>query len=85
MPSYDLRCDACGLNFEVFHPRFLREGDRTCPGCGSRSVAQRLTGFITSRPARDNPNPTVTGFAQHTCHAGCAHAHRAPNGEIVPP
>lgn len=85
MPSYDLHCDGCGLDFEVFRQRFLRDDDRVCPGCGSHGVSQVLTAFITSRPARDNPDPSVTGYAQHTCHAGCAHARRAPNGEIIPP
>jgi putative FmdB family regulatory protein len=85
MPSYDLTCDACGLEFEVFRQRFLTEQDMVCRGCGSTSVSRRLSGFITSRPARDSPDPRVTGFAQHTCHAGCAHARRAPSGEIVPP
>ena len=85
MPSYDLHCESCGLNFEVFRPRFLRDDDMVCVGCEGVDVTQRLTGFITSRPARDNPEPSVTGFAQHTCHAGCSHARRTPSGEIVPP
>ncbi|MDH3724424.1 MAG: zinc ribbon domain-containing protein [Thermoleophilia bacterium] len=85
MPTYDLTCSSCNLDFEVFHQRFLTEEDMVCVGCGSTGVEHRLTGFITSRPARDNPNPTVTGYAQHTCHAGCSHARKAPNGEVIPP
>ena len=85
MPTYDLSCGACGLDFEVFRQRFLTDDERVCVGCGSREVSQRLGGFVTSRPARDNPDPSVTGFAQHTCHAGCSHARRAPSGEIIPP
>ena len=85
MPSYDLTCGSCGLNFEVFRQRFLREEDRVCTGCGAAGATQRMSGFITSRPARDNPNPSVTGFAQHTCHAGCSHARTAPNGDVIPP
>lgn len=85
MPTYDLHCASCGLNFDVFRQRFLRDEDMQCIGCGSGDVTQRLTGFITSRPSRDNPDPTVTGFAQHTCHAGCAHARRTPSGDVIPP
>ena len=85
MPTYDLHCPSCGLDFEVFRPRFLRPEDMACVGCGRAGATQRLTGFITSCPARDNPDPAVTGFAQHTCHAGCSHARRTPSGEIVPP
>lgn len=85
MPTYDLHCHGCGLDFEVFHQRFLREEDMVCSGCGTAGAEQRLTGFTTSRPARDNPDPKVSGFAQHTCHAGCAHARRTPRGEIIPP
>ncbi len=85
MPSYDLNCPACGLNFEVFRQRFLRDEDMVCAGCGSAGAVQRLTGFITSRSARDATDPSVTGFAQHTCHAGCSHARRTPSGEIIPP
>ena len=85
MPSYDLQCEERGLGFEVFRQRLLRDEDRVCPGCDSRRVQIVLSGFITSRPARDDPNPSVTGYAQHTCHAGCAHARRTPAGEIVPP
>ncbi len=85
MPTYDLHCPACGLDFEVFRQRFLREEDLMCAGCGAPGATQRLTGFVTARPARDDPTPSVTGFAQHTCHAGCAHARVAPGGEIIPP
>lgn len=85
MPTYDLHCPACGLNFETFRQHFLREEDRVCVGCGSPGATQRLTGFIASRPTRDDPSPRVTGFAQHTCHAGCSHARTTPSGEIVPP
>ncbi len=85
MPTYDLHCDRCDLNFEVFRQRFLREEDRVCAGCGEPGARQLLTGFTTSRPAREDPTPRVGGFAQHTCHAGCAHARRTPAGKIIPP
>lgn len=85
MPSYDLHCTACDLNFEVFRQRFLREEDMVCAGCGEPGAEQLLTGFTTSRPARDDPNPKVNGFAQHTCHAGCGHARKSPQGKIIPP
>lgn len=87
MPSYDLECGDCGLRFELFRQRFLRDEDRMCAGCGSAQVEQRLTGFVTSRPARSRPEPTVTGFGGHACGSGCgcARARVSPSGEIIPP
>lgn len=67
MPSYDLACLDCGLRFEVFRQRFLRDEDRACPGCGGSRSEQRLGGFIASRPARDDPTPRVVGFRGHSC------------------
>lgn len=78
MPSYDMECVACGVRFEVFRQGFLIEADRTCTGCGERAI-QRLTGFVTSRPARGRVEPSVRGFGGHACGAG------PRNGEIIPP
>ncbi len=87
MPSYDLECGGCGLRFEVFRQGFLRDEDRVCAGCGSAQVEQRFTGFVTARPARDRPEPTVRGFGGHACGAGCgcARARISPTGEVIPP
>jgi putative FmdB family regulatory protein len=46
MASYDLRCGACGQDFELFVQGFLKEEQKICPECGSRDVAQRFTGFL---------------------------------------
>ncbi len=76
MPTYALTCDGCGLSFEVVLQRFLRDGDRVCPGCGGTACTQALGGFVTARARRDDPTPRVTGFAGRGC--GCApgrHAH----------
>lgn len=43
--SYDLRCSACGKDFEVFLRGFLKDDAKVCPDCGSREVQQRFTGF----------------------------------------
>jgi putative FmdB family regulatory protein len=47
MASYDLRCQGCGGDFEVFVQGFLKEEHRVCPECGSRQIEQRITGFLT--------------------------------------
>ena len=87
MPTYDLACRECGLNFEVFRQGFLRDEDRVCKGCGAGQAEQRLTGFITSRPARGSADPKVTGFGGHACASGCgcARARVSPSGEVIPP
>jgi putative FmdB family regulatory protein len=45
MAGYDLRCRACGKDFEVFVLGFLKDEARVCPDCGGREVEQRFTGF----------------------------------------
>jgi putative FmdB family regulatory protein len=45
MASYDLKCGACGKEFEVFQLGFLKEDAKVCPACGSKQVEQRFTGF----------------------------------------
>lgn len=45
MASYDLKCRACGKDFEVFVQGFLKDEAKVCPDCGSREVEQRFTGF----------------------------------------
>jgi putative FmdB family regulatory protein len=86
MPSYDLECGGCGLQFEIFRHGFLRDEDRVCAGCASTQVAQRFTGFVTARPARDRSEPTVRGFG-HSCASGCGcnRARMSPRGEVIPP
>ena len=46
MASYDLVCDACGHDFEVFRQGFLKDEDRVCPDCGSAEVRQKFTSFL---------------------------------------
>ena len=46
MASYDLRCLACGHEFEVFVQGFLKDECKVCPECGSVEVEQRFTGFL---------------------------------------
>jgi len=48
MASYDLVCDACGRDFEVFRQGFLKDDDRVCPECGSTDVHQKFTSFLKS-------------------------------------
>lgn len=46
MASYDLVCDACGREFEVFRQGFLKDEDRVCPDCGSSEVRQKFSSFL---------------------------------------
>ncbi len=46
MASYDLVCDACGHDFEVFRQGFLKDEDRVCPECGSADVRQKFSSFL---------------------------------------
>jgi putative FmdB family regulatory protein len=46
MASYDLVCDACGHDFEVFRQGFLKDEDRVCPDCGGTEVRQKFTSFL---------------------------------------
>jgi len=46
MASYDLVCDACGHDFEVYRQGFLKDEDRVCPECDSTDVRQKFTSFL---------------------------------------
>ena len=46
MASYDLVCDECGHDFEVFRQGFLKDDDRVCPECGSTEVRQKFSSFL---------------------------------------
>ncbi|MCL4473497.1 MAG: zinc ribbon domain-containing protein [Actinobacteria bacterium] len=42
MAIYDLKCDDCGKQFEMFVTGFLTDEDRECPRCNSRRVSQKF-------------------------------------------
>lgn len=46
MASYDLVCEKCDNEFEVFHQGFLKDEDRVCPECGSEDVRQKFSSFL---------------------------------------
>ena len=48
MASYDLVCDACGSEFEVFRQGFLKDEDKACPDCGSTDVRQQFSSFLSN-------------------------------------
>ena len=68
MPSYDLRCEACETEFEVFLTRFLREEDRVCPSCGAVGARQLLTAGFVSGVA---PAPMAAGGGGGCCGRSC--------------
>ena len=48
MASYDLVCEKCDHEFEVFHQGFLKDEDRVCPECGCEDVRQKFSSFLRS-------------------------------------
>ena len=46
MASYDLVCNECGNEFEVYVQGFLKDGDRVCPECDSAEVRQKFSSFL---------------------------------------
>jgi putative FmdB family regulatory protein len=46
MATYDLVCEACGHDFEVFRQGFLKDEDRVCPQCDSTDVRQKFSSFL---------------------------------------
>lgn len=48
MASYDLVCEDCGSEFEVFRQGFLKDEDKVCPDCGSVEVRQKFSSFLRS-------------------------------------
>lgn len=48
MPTYDLRCRACGQKSERFVLRMLTDDDLVCPVCGSRDVIKGIGGGFVS-------------------------------------
>jgi putative FmdB family regulatory protein len=48
MALYDYICDDCGNQFEVFSPGFIREEQKVCPTCGSLTVRQKFSSFMSS-------------------------------------
>lgn len=46
MASYDLVCEKCGHEFEVYRQGFLKDDDRVCPACESVEVRQKFSSFL---------------------------------------
>ena len=46
MASYDLVCNECGIEFEVFVQGFLKDEDRVCPKCEATDVRQKFSSFL---------------------------------------
>ena len=74
MPTYDLRCGACGTGFEVFRQGFLRDDDRACPSCGE-PADQLFTGFVAARSSTQMAGAMAGGSASAPAPSsgGCGH------------
>ncbi len=66
MASYDLRCRACGRDFDVFVQGFLKDGHKVCPDCGSHDVEQRFTGGFMMKMSGGSLGASGSGAA-HSC------------------
>ncbi|MDH3227953.1 MAG: zinc ribbon domain-containing protein [Thermoleophilia bacterium] len=69
MPSYDLLCEACDQQFEVFRHGFLRDEDRACPDC-DQTATQLFTGFVTARPSSSETPAAGGGCCGGSCGCG---------------
>ena len=71
MPFYDLRCPACGKDFNIFASMAEKSEKRVaCPECGSRdleTVFKSAPAYIKSAKSGECPNRRV-------CGGGCPHA-----------
>ena len=59
MPSYDLTCRSCGLRFEKFVMRMLRNEDLVCPSCGSIDVKRGIGGGVLATGTRSGTESGV--------------------------
>lgn len=69
MPTYELKCGACGKASEVFFMRTLRDEDKVCPECGSTDVKQGVGGGYFNKPTGlgdSAPSCAETGVCAHT-------------------
>lgn len=49
MPTYELTCEECGTQFDVFVMRLLRDDDKVCTACGSRHVRRGFGGGVLGK------------------------------------
>jgi putative FmdB family regulatory protein len=73
MATYDLTCNGCGLEFDLFVQGFLKEEDKVCPQCDSREVEQRITGFLRQSAVSDGSGSLGAGAFGGGCGCGCGH------------
>ena len=66
MASYDLVCEKCDEEFEVFRQGFLKDEDRVCPACGSADVRQKFSSFLrnlgSGSAGSSSCGPRIGGF-----------------------
>jgi putative FmdB family regulatory protein len=60
MSTYDLVCDACGHEFEVFVQGFIKDAEKVCPDCGSVDVRQKFSSFLRSLGGRSSSDCAPT-------------------------
>ena len=66
MAQYDFVCRDCGNAFEVFVRGLIKDADKQCPQCGSVSVRQKFSSFLSggssSSPASGCDTPVGSPF-----------------------
>ncbi len=61
MASYDLVCNDCDHEFEVYVQGFLKDEDRVCPQCESTSVRQKFSSFLRNLGAGGSSSCAPSG------------------------
>lgn len=61
MPTYELRCTACGHSYELFIMRMLRGEDMVCPQCGSTEVKRGVGGGVLATSSSSTSSGSSCG------------------------
>ena len=75
MPTYELKCAACGKASEIFLMRMITDDDRVCPECGSTDVKQGVGGGYFNKPSTAGASAPAP-----TCAGGCTAGNRSAFG-----
>lgn len=69
MPTYDFTCKECNHQFSLFTSISGRK-DAKCPECGSKELAQRMTGFLYAKSGEGSNGGGSSACSSGSC-SGC--------------